>query len=423
MVGLLVSATVLRICTIVRKLPREIRLLHSQSISVFARIGEVFRIIYRTVLGELMIIIVGGGIFGLAIGWYLARQGYPVTLLEKAQVGQGATRAAAGMLMPWKLSSSFSSELFSFQQESHFQWKTFAARLSEGADEPLDYQTSGRFFVALSEKVTKRLRNQYEFHREAGIPVEWLTGAEARSRAPYLGPQVKAAVFSSLGHAVDSRQVINALRCLFLRSGGVLREYTPVRKILVDEKGAIGVRLANGDLLSETVILAAGAWTGRLRGLPEALGRAAKPRKGQTLILQMSGTTLAINHTVIGPVYFVPRSDGRLIVGTTVERDAGFDRDVTVGGVFHILEKACRVVPRIDQLPLLEMSAGLRPTGPERQPVIGPTNIPGLIIATGGHSYGILLAPAVAQAISELVHKNYISPLIAPFLPARRLRD
>jgi glycine oxidase len=368
-----------------------------------------------------MIIIVGGGIFGLSIGWYLARQGYPITLIEKAQVGYGATRAAAGMLMPWKLSNSFSNELFVLQRESHRQWKNFANQLSDGLHEPLDYQTRGRFFVALTEKVTKRLRNQYEFHRESGVAVEWLAGAEARYRAPYLGPQVEAAVFSPLGHAVDSRQVVMALRRLFLRSGGVLREYTPVRKILVGAKGVIGVRLANGDLFGKTVILAAGAWTGRLEGLPEPLRQAAVPRKGQTLMLQMSGTSLTIDHTVIGPVYFVPRSDGRLVVGTTVERDAGFDHDVTVSGVFHILKKASRVVPDVGQLPVLEMSAGLRPTGPERQPVIGPTNIPGLIIATGGHSYGILLAPAVAQAVAELVQRNHISPLIAPFLPIRRL--
>jgi glycine oxidase len=287
----------------------------------------------------------------------------------------------------------------------------------------LDYQTKGRFFVALTEKVRKRLRKQYEFHRESGISVEWLTGSEARYRAPYLGPRVEAAVFSPLGHAVDNRQVVTALRRLFLQSGGILREYTPVRRILVGTKGVTGVRLPDGDLPGETVILATGAWTGRLEGLPEPLLKAAIPRKGQTLILQMSGTTLAIEHSVIGPVYFVPRRDGRLIVGTTVERDAGFDHDVTVSGVLHILNKACRVVPDIGQLPVLEMSAGLRPTGPERQPVIGPTNIPGLIIATGGHSYGILLAPAVAQAIVDLVQKNHISPLIAPFLPTRRLRD
>jgi glycine oxidase len=262
------------------------------------------------------------------------------------------------------------------------------------------------------------MRKQFDFHHEAGLPVEWLTGAEARLRAPYLGPAVEAAIYSPLGQAVDNRQIVTALRHAFEGSGGQLLEHSRVQEVMISDRQVRGVRLSTTTLEDDTVIITTGAWTSQLVGIPEPLQQAAGPRKGQTVILQMSSDDPLIDRTVIGPVYLVPRRDGRLIVGTTVEREAGFNTSSTVEGVYHILRKARHMVPDLEQLPLLEMGAGLRPTGPDRLPVLGPTEIQGLTLATGGHSHGILLAPIVARAIARGVTTGQPEPGIAPFLPS-----
>lgn len=362
-----------------------------------------------------MIAIVGGGVFGLSIGWALAEAGQAVTIFEQGQVGRGATWAAAGMLMPWKLSDSFNDDLFALQRDSHRRWPDFAQALSNSSNVPLHYQTEGRLFVALFDNAVKRLKRQFDFHRDIGFPVEWLTGADARQREPNLGPQVLAAIFTPMAHHVDNRNLIGALKAAFLEAGGRLREQTKVEAVQIEEERVRGLRLANEHVAAQTVIIAAGAWSGQLPGMPAALRQVVRPRKGQSIILQMPPDEPLLKQPVLGPVYLVPRPDGRLIVGTTVEREAGFDTQSTAGGIYHMLRKAREMVPRIDELPILELGAGLRPTASGRLPVLGPTGVEGLVIATGGHSYGILLSPAVAHAVSHWVLTGELLPVIAPF--------
>ncbi|MCB0192135.1 MAG: glycine oxidase ThiO [Anaerolineae bacterium] len=364
-----------------------------------------------------MIAIIGGGVFGLSIGWYLARAGHPVTIFEQGQVGQGATWAAAGMLMPWKLSDSFSDDLFALQQDSYNRWPRFAQALGEVSNIPLHYQTDGRFFLALFDNAVKRLKRQYDFHHALGFPVEWLTGDEVRQREPNLGADVLAAIFTPMAHHIDNRQLVVALRDAFLQGGGQLREQTEVQELLIADKRVRGVQLPDEIFAAETIIVAAGAWSGHIARLPRSLRNMVRPRKGQTLILQMDPESPLIKQPVLGPVYLVPRPDGRLIVGTTVEREAGFDTQPTVGGVFHMLRKAQEMVPKIETLPIIEMGAGLRPTGAGRLPMLGPTGVKGLLIATGGHSYGILLSPAVAETMSHLALTGKVAPIIQPFMP------
>jgi glycine oxidase len=363
-----------------------------------------------------MVIIIGGGVFGLSIGWDLARVGQAVTVVEQDQAGRGATWAAAGMLMPWKLSDTFSEPLFELQRASRELWPDFAAALSSAAGIDLDYQTGGRYFVAITEQSAQRLRRQFDWHRAAGLPVEWLAGDEARQRAPYLGPKVNAAIFTPLAHQVDNRRLAGALRAAFVKAGGLLHEQAAVQGVLIEAQRVRGVRLAHEVLLAEVVIVAAGAWSGQVKGLPAELPH-IHPRKGQTVILQMVPEQPLVPVQILGPTYLVPRSDGRLVIGTTMEREAGFDTRPTAGGIFHILRKAIDLIPGLEPLPILELGAGLRPTGPDRLPILGPTAIEGLAIATGGHSSGILLAPAVAQAMKQWATTGHAQDSIKAFLP------
>lgn len=366
-----------------------------------------------------MIAIIGGGVFGLSIGWYLARAGRAVTIFEQGQVGRGATWAAAGMLMPWKLSDNFSLDLFSLQQTSYQQWPEFAQELSAQTGVDLDYQTKGRYFLALMDKAIHRFRRQFDFHQSIDFPVEWLSGQQARQCLPQLGPEVLAAMFCPLGHWVDNRKVVTALRKAYLQAGGVLYEQTTVLEILREGQQVQAVRHVEGVTPAESVIIANGAWSGDLLTdvWPISEQQRVRPRKGQTLILQMTPQQPLVEQSLLGPVYLVPRTDGRLIIGTTVEREAGFNTSPTAAGVYHILRKAMSMVPAIGDLPLIELNAGLRPTAPNRLPVLGPTNIKGLILASGGHSHGILLTPAVAQAISQWVMQGKLLDSIRPFMP------
>ncbi len=362
-----------------------------------------------------MITIIGGGVFGLTIGWYLAREGRRVTLVEQGTVGHGATWVAAGMLMPWKLSASFSLDLFTLQRKSHELWPEFVKTLATAAKVDLHYHTNGRYFLALDKKASKRFQKQFDYHQQQGFPLEWLSGDEVRCREPYLGPQIMSAMFSPLGHRVDNRQMVLALSQAFLQAGGNLQEQTPVQGVVIKQSRVQGVRLADKVLPSETVIVATGAWSRQLKGLPAHLQGLVEPIKGQTLTLKMSPDSPLLQRPVIGPVYLVPRSDGRLIVGTTVEDEAGFDTRPTVAGVYHILRKAQDIIPAVETLPIIEMSAGLRPTAHDRKPILGSTEIKGLIMAMGGHSYGILLSPIVAQSICHLVQTGQTAEVIAPF--------
>ena len=365
-----------------------------------------------------MITIIGGGIFGLSIAWSLLKAGVGVTLLEKDSVGHGATWAAAGMLMPWKLSDKFSDDLFALQRAAHTEWPAFATSIEQETGVDIDFRTDGRYFVAITEAAARRLERQYTFHQETGFDVEWLSGDEAREREPYLGPKVTAAVFSAMGYWVDNRQLVKALRAAIIRAGGTLREHTPVTEVLISGGQVEGLRLSNETLKTETVVLAAGAWIETIAGIPDPLRSVVHPRKGQLIILQQPANAPVIRQTLIGPVYMVPRSDERLIVGTTVEREAGFDTQSTAGGVLNILSKAQAMVPTIENFPILEMGAGLRPTGPNRLPVLGPTGVNGLFIAAGGHSYGILISPVIGPTLASLLINGEMAEIIAPFKPA-----
>lgn len=366
-----------------------------------------------------MIAIIGGGICGLSIGWYLAQEGQPVTVLERGQAGRAATWAAAGMLTPWSAPTEKDDSKFKLQLASHALWPNFARNLEAATDINLDYRTQGRLFIILDHEDARGLKEHYQVNKKRGLPVEWLSGDEARQREPHLSPAVTDAVFTPTGHLVDNRQVALALCRAFEQAGGTLRQQTEVRQIVVKNNRVQGVRLSNGEMLpAKTVVLAAGAWSQKIAGLPADTRPPVRPVKGQMLALQMPPNQPLIKHMVTGPIYLLPRTDGRLLIGATVE-EKGFDTQVMAGAIFDMLGRARQMLPAIDELPIVETWAGLRPATPDESPILGPTGIQGLIAATGHYRHGILLAPITAQAICRLVLTGKIMPEIEPFLPQR----
>ncbi|GIV68223.1 glycine oxidase ThiO [Caldilinea sp.] len=354
------------------------------------------------------ILIVGGGVCGLGVGWRLAQAGRPVTVLERREIGPdslpAATWASAGMLAPHIEAEPGEEKLLPLLLESHARWPAFARELQEASGVDVGYRTEGTLVVALDRDQAERLRFQYEFQRSLGLELVWLSGDAARQREPHLSRHVVAALYSPHDHQVDNRQALLALRQAFLAAGGVLRERATVAEILVGNGEVQGVRLASGETLhAPVVVIAAGAWSATLPGLPPEAQPPVRPVKGQMLALQTPPNAPLLRHVVWGrDVYLVPRKDGRLLVGATVE-EKGFDAQLTAGGVYQLLRRAWELLPGIDEAPLIELWAGLRPGSRDDAPILGATSVKGLILATGHYRNGILLAPITADAVSHLI--------------------
>jgi glycine oxidase len=369
-----------------------------------------------------MIVIVGGGICGLSIGWRLAQAGCPVTVFERDLAGRGASWAAAGMLAVNGEAEPGEEKLLPLLKASQALWPDFAAELEAASDRSVNYRRDGALAVALDRDEEERLKFLYDYQRSQGLPVEWLPGSEVRRLEPHLSGRVLAGVFSAEDHQVDNRLAVAALREAFLRAGGVLRENAPVAGIVVENGRATGILTDGERHLADTVVLAAGAWSRNLPGLPEAARPPVRPVKGQMLALDMPADRPLVTHVVVRPdVYLVPRNDGRLLVGATAE-EMNFDTRLTAGGLYELLRHAWEVLPGIYDLPVAEAWAGLRPTSRDDAPILGPGPLPGLVYATGHHRNGILLAPITAEVVANYILTGKLAEEARPFTMERFTR-
>lgn len=359
--------------------------------------------------------VVGGGICGLGIGWRLAAAGCTVDVFDRGVAGREASWAAAGMLAARVETEPGEEALLALNLESQAAWPDFARELERVSGVDLGYRDEGILVVAAHRDDAAELRNIYEFHRSLDLDVEWLTGGQARRMEPHLAPGVSAAVSSPKDHQLDNRQLVLALRAAFLQAGGQLHENTPVEAIDVVAGRAEGLQVGGRRHNADMVLLAAGAWSYDIDGVPPVARPPVRPLKGQVIALQMEPRAPIIDRVIWGPgIYLVPRHDGTLILGATVE-EKGFDRDLTAGGVFRLLESAWEILPQIEELPIKEMWVGFRPTSRDDAPILGPTPVEGLVVATGHHRNGVLLAPLTIDAVSTFMLDGTLSQSIEPF--------
>jgi glycine oxidase len=365
------------------------------------------------------IAIVGGGVIGLAIGWRLATAGCGVDLFERGAAGHGASWAAAGMLAAGIEAEPGEATLYALNRLSQDMWPGFAAEIETASGMAIGYRDEGTVAVALTRDDAAQLRFHYDFQRSLGIELEWLSAAESRRREPHLHPGLAAAVFSPRDHQVDNRRLVTALRRVFLAAGGRLHEHAEVTAVETAGDQVTGLRLGEVLHAADVVVLAAGAWSAGIAGLPRAARPPVRPVKGQMLAVRMDAAAPLLRHVVWTPkVYLVPRGDGRLIVGATVE-ERGFDASLTVGGILALLEGAWRAVPGIEELPIDEMWAGFRPGSRDDAPMLGPSPLAGLVLATGHHRNGILLTPVTADAVSRYILSGEVDDTIRPFAIGR----
>jgi glycine oxidase len=357
-----------------------------------------------TRIGKPKVAIIGAGVIGLGIAWRLAQRGAAVTVFDKGTAGAGASHAAAGMLAACCEAEPGEEALVALGRESQARWPEFAVELLQTSGVDVELRTEGTLLVALTADDQARLHHHLAYQKKLHLPLEWISAAETRKREPHLAGKLAGAVWSPQDHQVDNRKLAAALRIAAERAGVTIRENTPVKAISAAQGRVDGLVLDDGTkFAADVVVLAAGAWSRGIGGLPAELRPPVRPIKGQMLSLRMDPRAPLIRHVLWAPgVYLVPRNDGRLLVGATVEEKA-FDTALTAGGLLTLLEAAWRAVPAIEELPIDEMWVGHRPGSRDDAPILGAGPVGGLVYATGHYRNGILLAPVTADAISRLV--------------------
>jgi glycine oxidase len=366
--------------------------------------------------GKQRVAIIGAGVIGLGIAWRLAARAVAVEVFDRGRAGAGASHAAAGMLAACAEAEPSEEALIALGRESQARWPAFAAELQEATGIDVELRTEGTMVVALTADDQSRLQHLLVFQRKLDLPLEWISAADARRREPHLAGKLAGAVWSPQDHQVENRKLAPALRKAAERAGAIVREHTPVKEISVNGGRADGIVLEDGTkIAADAVVLAAGAWSRSIGGLPPEQRPPVRPIKGQVIALRMDPASPLINHVIWAPgIYLAPRRDGRLLIGATVEEKA-FDTTLTAGGVLALLEAAWRTIPSIEELPIDEMWVGHRPGSRDDAPIMGPGPVAGLVYATGHHRNGILLAPVTADAIARLVLDGTVEPAIRPF--------
>ena len=369
----------------------------------------------RAAPARVRVAIVGGGVIGLAIGWRLAEAGAEIDIFEQGQAGRGASWAAAGMLASAVEAEPGEAALLALLGRSHLLWPGFAQALEAASGSEVGLRGEGTLAIGLTRDDAEQLRFAYELQRGLGLELEWLSAAEALRREPQLNPRLSAAYASPRDGQVDNRLVVTALIEAFRRSGGRLHEHAAVEAIDIVGAAVQGVVVAGERRAADYVILAAGAWSRGVGGLPSHLRPPVRPVKGQMLAVAMDARQPLLSHVIWAPrVYLVPRRDGRLIIGGTVE-ERGFDASLTAGAVLTLIEGAWRALPAIEERPIAEMWVGFRPGSRDDAPILGPTSIAGLVLACGHYRNGILLTPITAEAISAYVLTGAVPESIRAF--------
>ena len=370
------------------------------------------------------VIIVGGGVIGLSIGWQLAKAGCGVSIYERDCAGRSASWSAAGMLAPLAEVHFEEKALLQLGSLSLQMYPEWVEALESDSRSSVGYRTEGTLIVGIDRDDARELEHVYESQQFLNLPCKWLTGGEAREMEPLLSPKVTAAISSPSDHQVDNRLVVEALIAAYQRADGNLYENTPVEKVEIRDEKAYGVWVNGALERGDVIVLAAGCWSSEIEGLPDVVKPPLRPVKGQILALQMEAgvnlekvirTTRAKYPT---DVYLVPKNDGRLVIGATCE-EMGFDTRLTAGGLFELLRGAWEAIPGVYDLPVIETWTGLRPGSRDNAPILGETAIENLVMATGHYRNGILLAPVTAREITSLVLTGQTSEVIAPFQLSR----
>jgi glycine oxidase len=363
------------------------------------------------------VVVAGGGVIGLSVAWRAAQRGLSVTVVDEAP-GAGASYAAAGMLAPVTEVAYGEEPLLALCRASIERYPAFVAEVAAASGMDVALRTAGTLLVGFDDDDMRALDELHRFQRELGLAAERLSARAARRREPSLTPRLRGGLHVPGDHSVDPRQLHAAL-LRAAESSGVQVLRARIGSVCTDGCRATGLRLADGrELSARSVVLALGAWSASLPGVPPL---PVRPVKGQ--ILRLRGADGLLDGTVRAlvrgrHVYLVPHAKDGLVIGATVE-EKGFDATVTAGAVHELLRDAIEVVPGVTELELVETLARWRPGTPDNAPLLGSSPLPGLVLSTGHYRNGVLLAPVTGDAIAALLVGGALPEEAAPFAADR----
>jgi glycine oxidase len=348
--------------------------------------------------------IAGGGLIGGAIALELARAGLKVGLFEAGELGREASWAGAGILSPAPENAAM-LPMVELGKASLAMYAEFVRAVEELSGQEVGFRAKGTLETFSSRHAIEELSTVVALHHGLGLPAEAMSGEDARGLEPAIGEEVVAAVLRPEEGAVDNRLLTPAVLEAARRSGTEIFAGSAVKAIRREGSRCVGLALEKEDIAAQFTVIAAGAFSGGIRGAENYAP--VRPAKGQMVALRGGGVKL---ERVVWAenVYLVPRNDGRILAGATVEY-VGFEKTPTAGGLAKLLAAAIAVVPGLAGALLEEHWAGWRPDTPDHLPILGPTEVDGLLMATGHFRSGILLAPITARLMREWITLGRVS--------------
>jgi glycine oxidase len=365
-------------------------------------------------VGSYDVAIVGGGIIGGSIAFELAQQKRRVVLLDRQQHGREASWAAAGMLAPAPESQD-SIALVPLATASLKLYPAFVAAVEAASGEKVGYRPDGTFVVFFPPEAERQCVQRIELHRRLGLAADSIAVEEAQLFEPALNPAATAVERLPDEASVDSRALTEAVLAAARGQGAELRAGAAVTALTIEKNRCTGVVAGGERIRAGQVVVAAGCYSGGIDPLQRFAPTA--PVRGQMVALRSAKVRLGrALRSERG--YLVPRNDGRIVAGSTLEH-AGFEKNLTPAGLTEIYRAALELVPALSDAAVIETWCGLRPDTPDHLPVLGPTEIKGLSIATGHYRNGILLAPITAQLAREWLAEEKTSLPLEDYSPQR----
>jgi glycine oxidase len=345
------------------------------------------------------ILIIGGGIIGLSIARSLRKLGVKkIVILERGKLGEEASFAAAGMLAVQSEAAKI-DEFFKFCSESRNLYPKLQRELLDETGIDIELETSGTLYVSFSENDSIELDKRLSWQSAAGLKVEKLLAKEIRQIEPFVSPDVREGLFFEEDWQVDNRKLLKALRIFAEKNNIEIVENTEVISVIKDKSITIGVETKNEKFFADKVILATGAWTSLIKTDDFVLPKIT-PVRGQ--MYSVKTAKRLFTRVIYSPRgYIVPRCDGRILAGATVE-NVGFDKSMTQDGFEFVLANTAEIAPSLASLGIDEKWSGLRPFYEDGLPILGLVpNVENLLIATAHFRNGVLLAPKTGEIIAK----------------------
>ena len=359
-------------------------------------------------------VIAGGGIIGASIALELASAGLKVAVFDTQKPGREASWASAGMISPSPESPAMAS-LLPLSLASVRLYPEFIGPVEELSGQSVGYRKDGALDIAFTEEEARGLSEMLPQHRASGLRAELVNLQQARELQPLLSSEVCSAIHRPDEASLDNRLFTEATLEAARRKGVEIFSGNGAKGLWFEGSTCAGLQLETGYVAARWTVIAAGCFSARIEGA--APYAPVIPAKGQMMALRCNAVRLQ-RDLWLGHNYLVPRNDGRIIAGATVEYE-GFDRSVTAAGSRQILNAALSLLPGLDKARIEETWAGLRPDSPDHLPILGPTDRNGLLIATGHFRSGILLTPITARLVREWITSQKVSVDWAPFSPMR----